>query len=83
MKKGRAHFDPLRPVHELVLAQGRELYLTQPLIHYNYETVAQFRSKQERYTRFEAREMFEQGVHPRLRSFSDRAISILRFTGHR
>ncbi len=69
LKKGRAHFDPLRPVHELVLAQGRELYLTQPLIHYNYETVAQFRSKQERYTRFEAREMFEQGVHPRLRSF--------------
>lgn len=67
--KPRAHFDPARPVHELVLAQGTELYLKHPLVHYNYETLAQFRSKQKSYTRFEAREMFEQGIHPRARSF--------------
>ncbi len=69
LRKGKAWFDPARPVHELVITQGRELYLKQSLVHYNYETLAQFREKQERYTKFEAREMFEQGVRPRLRSF--------------
>lgn len=69
LKKGRAWFDPSRPVHELVVTQGDELYLKQPLTHYNYETLAQFRAKQKRYTQFEAQRMFEEGVRPRLRSF--------------
>lgn len=69
LRKARARFDPNRPVHELVLADGGELYLKQPLVHYNYETLAQFRAKQKRYTQFEAREMFEQNTHPRLRSY--------------
>lgn len=69
LKKGRAHFDPTRPVHELVIAEGGELHLKQPLIHYNYETLAQFRAKQKRYTRIEALEMYEQKIHPRLRSY--------------
>lgn len=69
LRKGRALFDPARPVHELVIAQGSELYLKQPLIHYNYDTLAQFRAKQERYTRFEAGELVAQGVLPLRRSF--------------
>jgi glycosyltransferase involved in cell wall biosynthesis len=69
LRKTKAQFDPSRPVHELVLADGGELYLKQPLIHYNYETLAQFRAKQQRYTQFESREMFEQNIHPRLRSY--------------
>lgn len=69
LKRGKAHFDPARPVHELVIADGAELYLVEPLVHYNYETFAQFREKQVRYTKFEAQEMFERGIHPRLRSF--------------
>ncbi len=69
LRKTRAHFDPARPVHELVIAQGGELYLKNPLTHYNYETLAQFRTKQKRYTKFEAQEMFTQGIRPRLRSF--------------
>lgn len=69
LKKGQAYFDPARPVHELVIANGSALYLKHPLTHYNYETVAQFGEKQKRYTRFESREMFEQGIRPRLRSF--------------
>jgi len=69
LKKGKAYFDPARPVHELVIADGGELYLQAPLIHFNYETLAQFRAKQEKYTHFEAQRMFEQGIRPRLRSY--------------
>jgi hypothetical protein len=39
------------------------------LVHYNYETLAQFRNKQVRYTRFEAQQMYQAGIRPRLRSF--------------
>ncbi len=67
MKKSCVHFDPTRHVHELVLADGREAYLQERLIHYNYESVAQFRRKQRRYTRFEAQILFEQGTRPHRR----------------
>jgi glycosyltransferase involved in cell wall biosynthesis len=54
MKKGCARFDPARAVHELVVWDGQAGYLREPLMHYNYETVAQFRAKQIVYTRYEA-----------------------------
>lgn len=69
LKKGRAWFDPARPVHELVIAQGGELYLKNPLTHFNYETLAQFRAKQLKYTRYEAQIMVAEGIRPRRRSY--------------
>ncbi len=69
LKKGRAWFDPARPVHELVIAQGGELLLKNPLTHFNYETLAQFRAKQRRYTRYEAQIMVLEGLYPRRRSY--------------
>ncbi len=69
LKKGRAVFDPARPVHELVLVQGGQVYLEHPLTHYNYETLSQFRAKQRRYTRYEAQMMADEGLRPRLRSY--------------
>lgn len=69
LKKGQAHFDETRPVHELVVAAGAEGFLATPLIHYNYETLAQFRQKQRRYTRFEAEMMAAQGIRPRKISY--------------
>lgn len=69
LKKGRAWFDPARPVHELVIAQGGELYLKNPLTHFNYETLAQFRAKQLKYTRYEAEMMVAEGIRPRRRSY--------------
>jgi (heptosyl)LPS beta-1,4-glucosyltransferase len=59
--KGHAHFDPERQVHELVLWDGNAGYLREPLIHYNYETLAQFRKKQVVYTRYEAQVWFSEG----------------------
>ncbi len=67
MKKTRARFDPTRHVHELVLAEGREEYLHELLVHFNYASLAQFRRKQRRYTQFEAQILFEQGTRPRWR----------------
>lgn len=69
LRKGFAHFDPARPVHELVLPNGGEVFLKHPLTHYNYETVAQFRAKQEKYTRFEAEQLFAEGIRPRARGY--------------
>ena len=69
LKKGRALFDPARPVHELVIAQGGEIYLENPLTHYNYETWAQFQTKQQRYTKYEAQMMAQEGIRPSLQSY--------------
>lgn len=69
LKKGRARFDATRPVHELVIADGKEGWLQTPLVHYNYDTLAQFRRKQKRYTLFEAQMMAAEGVRPRGRSY--------------
>lgn len=69
LKKGYGRFDPKRKVHELLIWQGEVGYLREPLIHYNYETFAQFREKQNSYTRYEARVWFEEGKRTRLRSF--------------
>jgi hypothetical protein len=84
MKKGCARFDPAREVHELVLWTGKVGYLREPLIHYNYETLAQFRAKQEKYTRYEAQVWFKEGKRARwrgaigqpLREFFRRYISL-------
>lgn len=67
MRKGFARFDPAREVHELVLWDGQTGYLCEPLIHYNYETLAQFHAKQVKYTRYEAQVWFAEGKHARWR----------------
>jgi glycosyltransferase involved in cell wall biosynthesis len=67
LRKGRARFDPAREVHELVQWEGEVGYLREPLIHYNYETLAQFREKQIKYTRYEAQVWCAEGKRARWR----------------
>jgi glycosyltransferase involved in cell wall biosynthesis len=64
--RGAARYDPAYPVHEIVLLDGEAGHLENPLIHFNYETVAQFRQKMRRYTAFEAEMLDTRGVqvHP-------------------
>lgn len=69
LRKGRARYDPARPVHEVVLLDGQAGHLQHPLIHYNYDSWAQFHAKQRRYAIYEARALYEQGIRPRYRSF--------------
>jgi len=60
-----AHYDPSRPVHELVILNGEAGYLEQPLIHYNYRDMAHFIAKQERYIEIEAQRRYDQGQRPK------------------
>jgi glycosyltransferase involved in cell wall biosynthesis len=69
LRKGRARFDSAREVHELVVWDGEVGYLREPLIHYNYESLAQFREKQIKYSRFEAQVWYAEGKRARRRGF--------------
>ncbi len=64
LRQGTARYE--RPVHEVVALQGQAGHLQTPLIHYNYDTVAQFRAKQARYTEFDAQILAQDGVRPRV-----------------
>lgn len=65
MQRSRAQYDLSRPVHEVVLLQGAAGYLREPLIHYNYRTMAQFRAKQRQYVGYEAQIRYQQGIRPK------------------
>lgn len=65
LKLGYVRYDPERRVHELPLLDGEAGRLTQPLMHYNYRTFAQFVAKQRQYVAYEAEILFQRGVRPK------------------
>jgi hypothetical protein len=65
LRMGRAHYDPQRQVHEVVVLDGLLGTLRNPITHYNYRDVAQFMEKQRRYTAYDAQILYQQGYHPR------------------
>jgi hypothetical protein len=65
LRRACARYDPNRPVHELVLLDGQAGHLRQPLIHLNYETVAEFIAKQTDYARYDAERLRLEGVRAR------------------
>ncbi|MBI5960990.1 MAG: glycosyltransferase family 2 protein [Chloroflexi bacterium] len=69
LRRGSARYDPTRPVHELVLLDGEPGYLTQPFVHYNYTSFAQFTEKQQRYVQYDAHILQEQGILPKPHKF--------------
>lgn len=84
LRVGRARYDPERPVHEVVVLDGSEGRLRNHLLHYNYDTWAQFHAKQRRYAGFEAQILKERGIRPRphnyilqpLREFRRRYVTL-------
>jgi glycosyltransferase involved in cell wall biosynthesis len=64
LRRGRARYDPERPVHEVVLLDGPSGHLRHEMVHYNYDNWAQFHAKQRRYARFEGQILRERGVRP-------------------
>jgi len=60
LRRGYARYE--RPVHEVVVLEGVEGCLQNPLIHYNYDTIEQFHSKQRRYIQHDAQELDRQGI---------------------
>lgn len=69
LKVGKAHYDPLKRVHEVVILDGLEGTLQNPLLHYNYEHSQQFADKQRRYTAFEAKILHEKGIRPKPQNY--------------
>jgi (heptosyl)LPS beta-1,4-glucosyltransferase len=59
LKRGHARYD--RPASEIVILDGPAGNLQQPLIHYNYETIVQFRAKQTFRIDFEATNLYQRG----------------------
>ncbi|MFN8471826.1 MAG: glycosyltransferase [Anaerolineae bacterium] len=66
---GRAHYDPERAVHELVVLDGAAEYLSEPFVHYNYRDLEQFRRKQASYTSYDAGILYASGARARPRNF--------------
>jgi len=66
LRCSQARYDPNRAVHEVAVLDGPAGYLENPLIHYNYETLAQFRAKQQRYTDYDAGILQEKGIRPKV-----------------
>jgi len=60
LKRGCARYT--RPASEIVELVGQSACLTNPLIHFNYESIAQFHQKQQVRIDFEARNLLAQGV---------------------
>lgn len=84
MLRSGAHYDPARPVHELVRLDGRDDVLREHLIHINYESVGEFVRKQKQYAPFDAQALNDKGLRARphnfilqpLREFRRRFISL-------
>jgi len=65
LRRGSARYDLRREVHEVVILEGEDGILTEPLLHYNYVDWRQFHHKQSRYANYEARILEEKGIRPR------------------
>lgn len=74
LRRGAAFYDPARGVHELVLLDGSAGYLTSHLIHYNYETLDQFLSKQRRYLGYDVSVLLAEGVSPKFHTPYTQAV---------
>lgn len=62
-RRGHARWE--RPVHEEAVVDGSVARLARPLIHYNYDDLADFVARQNRYNAFDAGFLHERGVRTR------------------
>jgi hypothetical protein len=66
LRRGAARYA--RPASEIVTLDGEAGYLQNPLIHYNYDSIAQFHAKQTFRIDFEAKNLLDKGVRPKFYS---------------
>ncbi|HEY8600091.1 MAG TPA: glycosyltransferase [Thermomicrobiales bacterium] len=80
----RARYDESREVHEIVILDGPDARLTEPLIHRNYDSWGEFHAKQRAYAARHARDLAGRGLRPKpwtyatmpLREFRRRYIAL-------
>lgn len=69
LRVASARYDEQRDVHELVHLTGVDGRLTEAMIHYNYDRVGQFLSKQRAYSTLEAERLARAGTVARPHNF--------------
>jgi (heptosyl)LPS beta-1,4-glucosyltransferase len=69
LRVGKAHYEPTRKVHEVVVLDGSLGTLQHPLVHHNYRDLAHFTDKQRRYTAYEAQILYQQGIRPKPQNY--------------
>ncbi len=68
LRRDRARYDETRLVHELVLLEGPSEHLSERLLHFNYESPADFMRRQRLYTGMEAEMLRRDGKRFRARA---------------
>jgi glycosyltransferase involved in cell wall biosynthesis len=69
LRRETARFPPAALVHEVPALEGPVGYLRQPLVHYNYDSLAEFVAKQRHYAALEARTRWRRGETVRPRAY--------------
>lgn len=67
LKVGKTRYE--NPVHEVAVLDGELGTLTHPLVHHNYRDVAHFQEKQQHYVRYDAKNMYQEGIRPKPQNF--------------
>ncbi len=68
-RRDQGWYNPDRRVHELVVLDGPAGHLQNPLTHYNYNNLREFRQRQAKYTDYDATVLYEAGQRARPHNF--------------
>lgn len=69
LRREQARYDVKRQVHEIVDIDGSVGFLSEPLIHFNYESWRRFYAKQRIYAEYEAKILADRNIRPRPHNF--------------
>ncbi|MCL4541403.1 MAG: glycosyltransferase family 2 protein [Chloroflexi bacterium] len=72
-QRSAGRYDPLRPVHEVLLLNGPSDRLHTPLLHYNYRSIREFILKQWNYAKLDAHQL-AQSESLRVRALATRPL---------
>lgn len=67
LQVGKAHYQ--NPVHEVVVLDGKRGTLSNHFIHYNYKDLEHFIKTQEKYVKYDANIMFDEGIKPKPQNY--------------
>jgi glycosyltransferase involved in cell wall biosynthesis len=69
VRRAAARYAPAALVHEVAALDGPTGWLSTPLVHYNYDTLGEFLTKQRHYATLEACTLWRRGERARARAY--------------
>ena len=73
-RRDRARYDAGHEVHEIVLLDGPQACLREPLLHRNYDSWSEFHAKQRDYANYHADDLARRGIRPRPWTYATQPI---------